>query len=164
MARQVTKASENMYCQARLKAAKWNKKLLTRNGAAEVIGCVTGESITKYELGLTRPPHDMVALMADAYNSPELVLWYCANECPLGNSCREVPDMPAERALIRLQNSAVNLDDALSQMSKIMDDGKLDDEEVLLLPQLKEQLLEVRRRIDENLVAIEKAEKSGHFS
>ena len=34
MPRQVTKATGNRYCQARMRAAKYNEKLLTRSGAA----------------------------------------------------------------------------------------------------------------------------------
>lgn len=67
--------------------------------------------------------------------------------------------MPAERALIRLQNSADSLEAALNQMSEITDNGKPDNDETELLPQLKEHLREVRRRIDKNPAAIEKAEK-----
>ena len=82
MARKITKAAGNVYCQARLRAAKYNEKLQTRAGASEAIPGVTEDSIKKYELDITRPPNDVVALMADAYNAPELISWYCANECP----------------------------------------------------------------------------------
>lgn len=60
------------------------------------------DSLKKYELGLTKVPNTVVALMVDTYNAPELKEWYCSNECPLGYDCREVQDMPPERALIRL--------------------------------------------------------------
>ena len=58
---------------------------------------VTEDSLKKYELAINRPPNIVVAMMADAYNAPELRPWYCANECPLGKDCREVPEMPPER-------------------------------------------------------------------
>ena len=115
---------------------------------------VTEDSLKKYELDINRPPNIVVALMADAYNEPELRQWYCANECPLGKDCRETPpQMPAERALLRLQNSTYE-----------MEDGELSDDERTLIPKLKEQLLEFRRRADENLINLEKAEKTGRFT
>ncbi|MCD8215944.1 MAG: hypothetical protein LUC97_09945, partial [Clostridiales bacterium] len=52
-----------------------------------------------------------------------------------------------------------SLEAALNQMSEITDNGKPDNDETELLPQLKEHLREVRRRIDKNPAAIEKAEK-----
>ena len=104
MSRQATKAVGNRYYEARMRAAKYNEKLLTRAGAIEYLPGVTEDSLKKYELDITRPPNIVVALMADAYNEPELRSWYCVNECPLGKDCREIPEMPAERALIRLQN------------------------------------------------------------
>ena len=84
MQSRVTKAAGNRYCQARLKAAKYNEKLLTRAGAVDYLPGVTEDSLKKYELDITKTPNTVVALMADAYAEPELRAWYCANECPLG--------------------------------------------------------------------------------
>lgn len=159
MARQVTKASANRYCQARLEAAKCNDRLASRASTAEVLGCVSEDSLKKYELGITRPPNDVVALMADAYNAPELVLWYCANECPLGKNCREVPEMPAERAVVRLSNTLATITVSMRELSEILDDGKIEPEENKTVAELRENFLETRRRIDETLAVIDKLQK-----
>lgn len=159
MSRQVTKAAGNRYCQARLEAAKSNEKLCSRAGAAEYIGCISEDSIKKYELGITNPPNDVVAVMADAYNAPELAVWYCASECPLGKNCREVPQMPPERTFIRVSNSLGTLNQTLRELSQIMDDGVCDERERKQLPQLMEDFLEARRRMDEALAVLEKLQK-----
>ena len=104
MPKQVTIAASNRYCQARLNAAKYNDDFATRVKAVEHLPGVTEDSLKKYELDINRPPNTVVAMMADAYNEPELRQWYCANECPLGKDCRDIEAMPAERTLIRLQN------------------------------------------------------------
>lgn len=163
MSKQATKACGNRYYEARIKAAKYNEKLLTRVGAVECLPGVTEDSLKKYELDITRPPNIVVALMADAYNEPELRAWYCVNECPLGKDCREIPEMPPERALIRLQNSVYDLEQAIRRLSKIMENGEIADEEAEVIPSLRQQLLECRRRIDENLATLEKAERAGRF-
>lgn len=163
MARHTTKAVGNRYHDSRMKAAKYNEKLLTRPGAAEVLPGVTEESLKNYELDITRPPNIVVALMADAYNDPALRKWYCANECPLGKDVREIPEMPAERALIRLQNSVRDVETVVRKLAEIMEDGELSEDEIELLPQLKESLLEFRQRADENLAKLEQAEKAGTF-
>lgn len=163
MPRPATKALGNRYCQARLRAAKYNDRFATRATAAEALPGVSEDCLKKYELDITRPPNTVVALMADAYNAPELRAWYCANECPLGKDFREIPEMPAERAILRLRNSLSDLDQAMEQLSKIMDDGVIDEEEAKQIPDLRDQFLEVRRRVDENLAAMEKAEKRERF-
>lgn len=158
MARQVTKAVTNRYCQARLEAAKYNDKFSSRASAAEELGCITEDSLKKYELDITNPPNDVVAIMADAYNSPELIMWYCANECPLGKHSREMPKMPPERAVLRMTNVADDITISLQELSKILDDGRVDDEEREKIPKLFEDFLEVRRRVDEILTVLEKVQ------
>lgn len=163
MAKQATKAIGNRYYEARIRAAKYNEKLLTRSGAIEFLPGVTEDSLKKYELDINRPPNIVVALMADAYNEPELRQWYCVNECPLGKDCREIPEMPAERALIRLQNSVYEMEQLTRQISLLMEDGTLDEDEKGAVPQLRNRLLEFRRRADENLAVLERAAKIGKF-
>ena len=159
MARQATKACGNRYFEARMRAAKFNERLATRAGAADFLPGVTEEMLNKYELDITRPPNIVVALMADAYNEPELRSWYCANECPLGRDCREIPEMPPERILIRLQNAKSGVNAVASTLSDILDDGIIDSQEAEQLPKLRDELLEVRRRMDEALALLERAQK-----
>lgn len=62
MQSRVTKAAGNRYCQARLHAAKYNEKLLTRAGAVDYLPGVTEDSLKKYELDITKTPNTVVAL------------------------------------------------------------------------------------------------------
>ena len=163
MSRQATKAVGNRYFEARMRAAKYNEKLLTRSGAVDFLPGVTEDSLKKYELDITKPPNIVVALMADAYNEPELRQWYCVNECPLGKDCREIPEMPAERALIRLQNSVYEMETLTRRLSLLMDNGEIAETETDVIPQLRDRLLEFRRRADENLAVLERAAKMGKF-
>ncbi len=143
-----------------MRAAKYNEKLLTRAGAVEYLPGVTEDSLKKYDLDINRPPNVVVALMADAYNEPELRAWYCSQECPLGKDCREIPEMPPERVLIRLQNAKTEINSVAFSLSGILDDGMVDATELKQLPQLRDELLEVRRRMDEALAALEKLYRS----
>lgn len=155
MPREATKATGNRYFEARMKAAKWNEKLLTRAGAADCLPGVTEDSLKKYELGINRPPNIVVALMADAYNEPELLLWYCSHECPLGVHCREVPEMPPERTFVRLTNTMNSLGDTMRELAQVMDEGAEREEGERIL-HLRDEFLEARRRIDETLTVLEK--------
>lgn len=86
MGRDAIKAGENPCFQCRKEAAKYNDKLNSREGAAEMLG-VSVSSLADYELGITKViPVDKVVLMAELYNAPELKAWYCTTECPIGRS------------------------------------------------------------------------------
>ena len=86
MGRDPIKAIENPCFRCRKEAAKYNDKLHSREGAAELLG-VSVSSLADYELGNTKViPVDKIVLMADLYNAPELKTWYCASECPIGRS------------------------------------------------------------------------------
>ena len=159
MPRQATKALGNRYCQARLRAAKYNDRFPTTAMAAEELPGVSEDCLKKYELDITRPPNTVVALMADAYNAPELRAWYCSNECPLGRDCREIPEMPAERVVLRVQNKLPGVERDLAEIARIYDDGVIDEEEREQIPALTESILEAKRRLDEVLAVLEKAKK-----
>lgn len=163
MPRKVTKAAGNRYFKSRIQASRTDPELATRAGAAEKLPGITEECVKKYELGINQPPTEAVAAMAEAYNEPELKAWYCANNCPLGTECREIPDMPPERAYIRLQNSVHGLEEPMKRLAQLLERETLTPQEAAELPILHGALLECRRRLDENLAALEKAQKKGGF-
>lgn len=78
-----TKAADNMFCQARYEAAKFNERLSSREGAAEELG-VDRTRLARIELGSVTPYPEEVLLMADIYRAPELKGNYCREMCPLG--------------------------------------------------------------------------------
>lgn len=75
--------NNNVYFKARKKAAAYNERLYSREGAAELLG-ISASTLADYELGNTKViPVDKVVLMADLYNTPELITGYCMRECPV---------------------------------------------------------------------------------
>ena len=158
-----TKAADNIYCRCRKEAAKYNDRLNSREGAAELLG-ISSSSLADYELGITKiVPVDKVMLMADLYNAPEIRMYYCANECPLGNGREEFKDMPAERTYIRLKNAIGDMDKAMQTLSGIMDDGVIREDEKEAFKVVKQQFIKSRQRMDEVVAVLEKAERSGKF-
>ncbi len=163
MARQVTKALNTEYCKARMRAAAYNPDFANRQTAVAHLPGVEADTLKKYELEITKTPNTVVALMIDAYNAPELKEWYCKNECPLGYDCREIAEMPPERTVIRLQKQSSEMQKALESLIEIMQDGEIDEGELRMLPDIKDALLETKRRITETLAAVDKAAKKGSF-
>lgn len=133
MGRDPTKAIENPCFRCRKEAAKYNDKLYSREGAAELLG-VSVSSIADYELGITKViPVDKVVLMAELYNAPELKAWYCSSECPIGRSY----PMPSSD-LTTVERTTLNLlrqlrqDDVEKVREKLIDitaDGVISDDE-----------------------------------
>ena len=97
------KQNENVYFKARKKAAAYNPRLSSREGASEILG-VSESTLADYELGNTKVvPVDKVVLMADLYRAPELLNGYCKNECPIGR------DMPIATVDKGIQGIAISI-------------------------------------------------------
>lgn len=91
MARLSAKAVNNPYCIARLEAAKYNNRLANRESAANELG-ISKDSLMDYELNLCKTvPVDKVIVMADVYNAPELLNYYCCYDCPIGKRTSKNP-------------------------------------------------------------------------
>ena len=140
MGRDATKAAGNPWYQARIKAAKYDDRLLSREGAAERLG-MSVSSVADAELGLSKcMPVDKAVLMADLYKAPHLLNHYCLNECPIG--CRQSIsaevyeiDRVTVKLIKRLRVS--ELDSIKDKLVDISDDGIVDESEK---PELKEVL------------------------
>lgn len=124
--------SENVYFAARKNAAIYNERLKSRAAAAELLG-VSESSLTKYELGLTKNiPVDVVVLMSEVYNAPELKCLYCKNECPIGHGLPIATETGSiESITVRLLDSLdeETLASVKKQIIKIASDGEVSSEE-----------------------------------
>jgi hypothetical protein len=129
MAKTVSKAASNMYCQARLRAAQFNDSMNSREGAAPYIG-VDKDTLAKYELGILRVPCDVVVMMADAYNAPELLNLYCSGECPIGAG--RIPSVEVksiELITLRIMNTLKGVERSKESLLEIVQDGVVEDSE-----------------------------------
>ena len=147
MGRDAMKAGENPCFRCRKEAAKYNDRLNSREGAAELLG-VSVSSLADYELGITKViPVDKVVLMAELYGSPELKAWYCAEECPIG---RGFP-MPSaelssvERTAMQLlkQLRESDVQDVKDTLIDITADGVISEDERADLARILEYLDEL---------------------
>lgn len=152
MAIDCMKSNENIYFRCRKEAAKYNDKLSSREGAAELLG-ISVSSLADYELGVTKVvPVDKVVLMADLYNAPELLNYYCKHECPIG--CRR--DLPTE--VESLEHITLKLLDILApeklqlrmnRLTQIAVDGKVSAKEHDSMTEIVSYLNDVKRAVEE---------------
>lgn len=155
MGQNPTKAANNIYCQKRKEAAKFNDKLNSREGASEMIG-VSPSALADYELGITKVvPVDAVIKMAEVYNAPELLSHYCHNECPLGDLCYQEPKLKSlDRAIIQFLASMRLGEGAGAELLTIVADGEITADEyerleqsMLLLDNIAHCIAELQLRI-----------------
>ena len=110
-------------------------------------------SVADAELGLTKcMPVDKAVLMADLYNAPQLLNYYCLNECPIG--CRQsLSDkvLSIERVTVKLLKSlkVEELAEIKESLVDIAADGIISDEEKPELKEILEYLDELSRTISE---------------
>ena len=133
MGRGAVKAQGNVWYQARIEAAKYNEKLSSREGAAEEVG-MSEDAIKNTELGLEKcMPVDKAVLLADLYNAPELLNYYCLNECPIGKN-HPLSDkvVNIERITVKLLRSlnTEKLEDLKERMIQIAGDGEITKDEI----------------------------------
>lgn len=117
MGRDAAKACENQCFRCRKEAAKYNDKLGSREGAAELLG-ISVSSLADYELGNTKViPVDKVVLMADIYNAPELMAWYCSNSYGIRPALK-APSILFEDSEAGLDLSKIPTDDLLQEIHR----------------------------------------------
>lgn len=133
--------NENVYFECRKKAAIHNERLNSRAGAAEILG-ISESTLAHYELGITKNiPVDVVVMMAEVYNAPELKCIYCKSECPIG---KELPiateagniEGITVRMLAGLEDEKI--DKIQKTLLRIAEDGKVEAAE-------REKLKEIRQ-------------------
>ena len=154
-----TKAAGNVYCEARLSASSFNDRLSSREGA-EVCG-IDRTRLARVELGTKTPYPEEVMIMADSYNAPELINWYCANECPIGK--KTVPKLElnnADRAVLNYIVALMDLRNSepeIIEFAKQTSNGKtLDGETMPLLTRTLEKANEFSIRAQEMSLWAEK--------
>ena len=152
MGRGAIKAAGNPWYEARMAAAKHDERLASREGAAEMLG-MSISAVSDAELGLTKiMPVDKAVLMADLYNAPELLNYYCLNECPIGGR------RPISDKMIDIERATVKLTKILRKetvqwfkhgLQDIAADGKVGEEEFEDFDRIVDELREVSKVISE---------------
>lgn len=150
-----TKAADNVYYQARIRAADYNDQLNSREAAAEVV-CIERTRLANIELGNLNPHPEEVNLMASTYNAPDLINYYCAHQCPVG--CGRIDELNPrnlESAALKIERLTRNIDAIAQDISDIAEDGKITADERKLFDCRLQQLRELKKSIEELILIAE---------
>lgn len=154
-----TKLAENVYYRARMRASKYNEKLRSRDGAAEELHFSTRAKLNEWELGTQIPRPDEVLLMADLYNAPELITYYCKYQCPLGCDRADVIEGDSE-SLDRITVKALSIMEKATEMQRnlleITSDGKISDAEKPEMKKILSAMTEMQGVTDDLRVWLKK--------
>ena len=149
----------NAYFQSRKRAATYNERLYSREGAAELLG-ISVSTLADYELGNTKVvPVDKVVLMADLYKSPELITGYCMNECPVhGFLPLATEEKSIQGIALRLLRgfNEEELRAIKNDLIEITEDGTISCDEVPKLKAILEKLEKMAEVISEMKIVGEK--------
>lgn len=127
MGQKATKSANSPYYLARIKAAEYNDRLNSREGAAEIV-CIERTRMANIEAGNINPHPEEVNLMSDAYNAPELPNFYCSHQCPLG--CGRVDELQPrnlESAAMKMERVTRGIKELAQTVSGICEDGQISD-------------------------------------
>lgn len=152
MGRGATIAAGNVWYEARIEASKRNEKLSSRFGAADEAG-MSEDAIKNTELGLEKQmPVDKAVILADLYGAPQLLNYYCLNECPIGRY-RAISDElhSIERVTVKLlkKMKLEQLNEVKNKLIDIAEDGKVDTEEIEELDEILEYLEGLSKTVSE---------------
>lgn len=164
MGRGATKANGNPWYEARMNAAKYDDRLYSREGAAERLG-VSVDVVRLAECGgYKRMPADNALWMADLYNAPHLLNYYCKSECPIG--CRQpISDevLNIDRVTVKLMKK-LRVEDLESIKDKLLDiaeDGQITEDEKPELKNILEYLDDLAKTVSELKIIGEMALNGG---
>ena len=151
--------NNNVYFKARKKAATYNERLYSREGAAELLG-ISVSTLADYELGNTKVvPVDKVVLMSDLYNAPELITGYCMSECPVHGFLTLATEEKSIQGIALRLLRGFNEDELKSMkedLIEITEDGIISSNEIPKLKAILEKLEKMAEIISEMKITSEK--------
>ncbi len=151
--------NNNVYFKARKRAAVYNERLYSREGASELLG-ISVSTLADYELGNTKVvPVDKVVLMADLYNAPELITGYCMGECPVHGFLPLATEEKSVQGITLRLLRGFNEDELRAMkenLIEITEDGIISKEELPKLKIILEKLEKMAEIISEMKIVGEK--------
>ena len=139
MGRHPVKCLDNVWRQARLRAAEYNDRFGSMESAAAIAG-MDVSTLYAAETGADKyMPVDKAVILADLYNTPELLNHYCLHDCPIGrNHAISSEASSIDRITVKLLGhlQEEKLKKAKQGLLEIASDGRVTEDEL-------EKLMEV---------------------
>ncbi|MCM1181296.1 MAG: helix-turn-helix transcriptional regulator [Clostridium sp.] len=129
MGRKATKASDNIFYQARVEAMEKNPEFSSREKASDLIG-IDRTRLARIELSEVIPYQDEVKRIAQAYDKPELCNQYCTMLCPLGSlTTKKIKVENLDRLILNTLGALNDISELKNSLIDISQDGLIEDSE-----------------------------------
>jgi hypothetical protein len=138
MGRASVKENKNIY------QLKREELELTREKASELLQGLSPERIEKIENEKSVPHPDEVLLMARGYKAPSLCNYFCARECPIGQThVPEIAPRSLPQIVLEMLASLNAMHNRRDRLIEITSNGQVDDEEVEDFVRIQENLAKI---------------------
>lgn len=135
MGRVSVKENKNLY------QIKREELGLSREKASELLEFIPPERIEKIENQKSLPHPEEVLIMAEAYKTPNLCNYYCANDCPIGKQyVPEIEMKDLSQIILEMLASLNAMKGKQERLIEITVDGKVDGEEIKDFVHIQEEL------------------------
>ena len=135
MGRVSVKENKNLY------QIKREELGLSREKASELLESIPPERIEKIENQKSLPHPEEVLIMAEAYKTPNLCNYYCANDCPIGKHYVPEIEMKDLSQIVLEMLAFLNaMKGKQERLIEITVDGKVDGEEIKGFVHIQEEL------------------------
>ena len=135
MGRVSVKENKNLY------QIKREELGLSREKASELLESIPPERIEKIENQKSLPHPEEVLIMAEAYKTPNLCNYYCANDCPIGKQyVPEIEMKDLSQIILEMLASLNAMKGKQERLIEITVDGKVDGEEIKDFVHIQEEL------------------------
>ena len=143
MGRRSTRENKNIYQISRETAG------LSREAAAEAIGCISSDRIEKIEYETSAPHPEEVLAMAKCYKAPALCNHYCSHSCPIGREyVPEVTVGTLEKITLEMVVQLNTLNREKERLMEISADGEVTPDERKDFERIREALDKMALTID----------------
>ena len=119
---------EDIYREARKNAASRDSFFNNAENSYQFVG-IERSRLLKIETNEVIAHPDEVASMVKAYNAPELVNYYCTQQCPLGQGGSLLIHNDLDRIFVTLMSALHSLEKAEDALYHILEDGKVSKDE-----------------------------------
>ena len=113
----------------------------TRQRASEGLVFISDDRIEKIESGKSLPHPDEIMALAECYKAPELCNYFCARECPIGQThVTELKVQDLSQIILEMIASLNAMNKEKDRLIEITADGEITDDEVRDFNNIKAQL------------------------
>ena len=138
MGKRSVKANKNIYQTSREALG------LSREAASELLEYISPERIEKIESGKLLPHPDEVLLMARGYKAPSLCNYFCARECPIGQThVPQIAPRSLSQIVLEMLASLNAMQNRRDRLIEITSNGQVEDDEVEDFVRIQENLAKI---------------------